>query len=134
MLRRPPRSTLFPYTTLFRSGGGGPDRTTSQPPAGRREPGKSGRGGRASVHCKQRVNRTVNSHSGVRVWYIQLRTSDPGTLSKRVPPPRASFSIRGLPVCRKDGPVAQLGAGFHGMEEVDGSNPSRSTKIFNSCR
>jgi hypothetical protein len=28
-----------------------------------------------------------------------------------------------------DGPVAQLGARFHGMEEVDGSNPSRSTKI-----
>src|SRR3712207_7727375 len=23
MVRRPPRSTLFPYTTLFRSGGGG---------------------------------------------------------------------------------------------------------------
>src|SRR5688572_32288762 len=24
MIRRPPRSTLFPYTTLFRSGGAGP--------------------------------------------------------------------------------------------------------------
>src|SRR5688572_31430948 len=24
MIRRPPRSTLFPYTTLFRSGHGGP--------------------------------------------------------------------------------------------------------------
>src|SRR3712207_7701386 len=24
MIRRPPRSTLFPYTTLFRSGGHGP--------------------------------------------------------------------------------------------------------------
>ena len=28
----------------------------------------------------------------------------------------------------QSGPVAQLGARFHGMEEVDGSNPSRSTK------
>lgn len=28
------------------------------------------------------------------------------------------------------GPVAQLGARFHGMEEVEGSNPSRSTKPF----
>jgi len=27
--------------------------------------------------------------------------------------------------------VAQLGARFHGMEEVDGSNPSRSTKPQN---
>jgi hypothetical protein len=26
------------------------------------------------------------------------------------------------------GPVAQLGARFHGMEEVVGSNPTRSTK------
>src|SRR3712207_7729234 len=26
MIRRPPRSTLFPYTTLFRSAVGGPDR------------------------------------------------------------------------------------------------------------
>src|SRR2546430_11393420 len=36
MIRRPPRSTLFPYTTLFRSGGfggpgrGGADSTTAQ--------------------------------------------------------------------------------------------------------
>src|SRR6266496_1379608 len=28
MLRRPPRSTLFPYTTLFRSAYAGPDGTT----------------------------------------------------------------------------------------------------------
>ncbi len=28
------------------------------------------------------------------------------------------------------GPVAQLGARFHGMEEVKGSNPFRSTKIL----
>ena len=28
----------------------------------------------------------------------------------------------------KRGPVAQLGARFHGMEEVVGSNPTRSTK------
>src|SRR2546427_7921692 len=31
MIRRPPRSTLFPYTTLFRSHGGFPS-TTSKPP------------------------------------------------------------------------------------------------------
>src|SRR5438093_10111075 len=28
MIRRPPRSTLFPYTTLFRSGVGGPETST----------------------------------------------------------------------------------------------------------
>src|SRR3712207_8624101 len=30
MIRRPPRSTLFPYTTLFRSPGGGPGTRGSQ--------------------------------------------------------------------------------------------------------
>src|SRR3712207_7673956 len=30
MIRRPPRSTLFPYTTLFRSGGSGQQLTLSQ--------------------------------------------------------------------------------------------------------
>ena len=54
----------------------------------------------------------------------------PGALSESVSQPRSSFSIRGMAVRRKDGPVAQLGARFHGMEEVDGSNPSRSTKLI----
>src|SRR2546425_4755399 len=33
MIRRPPRSTLFPYTTLFRSRGGGGAATRRRPPA-----------------------------------------------------------------------------------------------------
>ena len=32
------------------------------------------------------------------------------------------------------GPVAQLGARFHGMEEVVGSNPTRSTKFGQTNR
>src|SRR3712207_7899940 len=41
MIRRPPRSTLFPYTTLFRSRGeGGGDR------GGRPAPGSAGAGSR----------------------------------------------------------------------------------------
>src|SRR3712207_8757112 len=36
MIRRPPRSTLFPYTTLFRSLGGG------NPPAAARHRGRAG--------------------------------------------------------------------------------------------
>src|SRR5208283_399778 len=35
----------------------------------------------------------------------------------------------GFPTC---GPVAQLGARFHGMEEVVGSIPTRSTKSLNN--
>src|SRR2546422_7803856 len=36
MIRRPPRSTLFPYTTLFRSGGQGNDRVRAAPRKGHR--------------------------------------------------------------------------------------------------
>src|SRR3712207_6922737 len=34
MIRRPPRSTLFPYTTLFRSGGGHDQRALPLPQRG----------------------------------------------------------------------------------------------------
>src|SRR6266540_7175624 len=37
MIRRPPRSTLFPYTTLFRSGEEGRSRPVSAPARGSRE-------------------------------------------------------------------------------------------------
>src|SRR2546430_13692967 len=36
MIRRPPRSTLFPYTTLFRSGGGQVQRPANGRPRRRR--------------------------------------------------------------------------------------------------
>src|SRR2546430_17389623 len=42
MIRRPPRSTLFPYTTLFRSRRHGPRRDRHR--AGRRDP-RPGQGG-----------------------------------------------------------------------------------------
>src|SRR3712207_7635324 len=35
MIRRPPRSTLFPYTTLFRSTGEPAGRMNGRPPVGR---------------------------------------------------------------------------------------------------
>src|SRR3712207_7755634 len=47
MIRRPPRSTLFPYTTLFRSKGAAKGRTTSTrmrniagPSSARQQPGE----------------------------------------------------------------------------------------------
>src|SRR3712207_8523361 len=41
MIRRPPRSTLFPYTTLFRSTGDDP-RIAVLKPAGDNDPGAAG--------------------------------------------------------------------------------------------
>src|SRR2546430_12822668 len=43
MIRRPPRSTLFPYTTLFRSLGQQPSRLPGRSEGGRR-PGRFGQG------------------------------------------------------------------------------------------
>src|SRR3712207_7192112 len=42
MIRRPPRSTLFPYTTLFRSPGPGSTGTATAPSAPRGRPGRPG--------------------------------------------------------------------------------------------
>ena len=41
-------------------------------------------------------------------------------------------SLKIVEVLPKSGPVAQLGARFHGMEEVIGSIPIRSTNYFNN--
>src|SRR5258708_32058695 len=64
MIRRPPRSTLFPYTTLFRSPHlpardlGSAPRGDHQPGAGRRAGGGGGagecsRGGRSEEHTSE---------------------------------------------------------------------------------
>src|SRR5262245_62632992 len=59
MIRRPPRSTLFPYTTLFRS-----RRATSGRPAGN---GQASRGQRAGVPqaTDRKSTRLNSSHLGI---------------------------------------------------------------------
>src|SRR5687768_18331767 len=55
MLRRPPRSTLFPYTTLFRSN----DRSVGSPAAGAERTGPGGArivGGRPGDRKSTRLN------------------------------------------------------------------------------
>src|SRR3712207_8779887 len=57
MIRRPPRSTLFPYTTLFRSR---PDR-----PAGRRQPPSRRHGG-----CHGELGRRVRAAGRVGLLVV----------------------------------------------------------------
>ena len=45
--------------------------------------------------------------------------------------PRSQLIGLGSCLCFNRGPVAQLGARFHGMEEVAGSIPARSTNLIN---
>src|SRR5260370_18843415 len=49
MIRRPPRSTLFPYTTLFRSVDEGVAVAVASAEAARHPPGTGGWGGRIAV-------------------------------------------------------------------------------------
>src|SRR2546430_6592115 len=56
MIRRPPRSTLFPYTTLFRSGTRGPALPEVQ------QPGNAGRSRRCGDRKSTRLN---SSHSQI---------------------------------------------------------------------
>src|SRR5689334_23500010 len=59
MIRRPPRSTLFPYTTLFRSAGASPspaacataDSSTAVSAASQVRPACRSRGGRSRPSC-----------------------------------------------------------------------------------
>src|SRR3712207_7143476 len=65
MIRRPPRSTLFPYTTLFRSNPPCVRRTLSQRlwrgnarrPGARREVGHENREGRSEEHTSELQSR-----------------------------------------------------------------------------
>src|SRR2546422_8780698 len=60
MIRRPPRSTLFPYTTLFRSLATGPAgprvQQTARSGAGRRARDPTGRHRRSGVHHRQALS------------------------------------------------------------------------------
>src|SRR5258705_5676378 len=63
MIRRPPRSTLFPYTTLFRSA---PARRSAAPRSRGRQPYKSSLPFRKNVQKGDRKSTRLNSsHLGI---------------------------------------------------------------------
>src|SRR2546422_6111209 len=65
MIRRPPRSTLFPYTTLFRSLGGRlveGDRTARHAQGGGIVPCEIGRDGRPALPLDRKSTRLNSSH------------------------------------------------------------------------
>src|SRR5688572_31402815 len=67
MIRRPPRSTLFPYTTLFRSRGDR-DRRRGRAcwrPAPRAGPGRGGRACAATTARDRKSTRLNSSHSQI---------------------------------------------------------------------
>src|SRR3712207_7900697 len=69
MIRRPPRSTLFPYTTLFRSAAGA--RPGEGPPQGRRGP-RLGFGG-AGAHRRRHPGEVPGPRSEEHTSELQSR-------------------------------------------------------------
>src|SRR3712207_7205700 len=72
MIRRPPRSTLFPYTTLFRSGGGAL-RRAAQPGAGGAR-GGAGPPARGAPGHRRRALRVA--HPGVEPTLVAGRSEE----------------------------------------------------------
>src|SRR5256885_15258016 len=67
MIRRPPRSTLFPYTTLFRSGvGGGVDRAQEVRREGRRRRLQEGAGRPRALQVREPHTRHRAGDGSVR--------------------------------------------------------------------
>src|SRR3712207_8640712 len=71
MIRRPPRSTLFPYTTLFRSTAhpgsvmGEVTRSMAAPQWGRRRRFRGGEYPRAAVSSDRKSTRLNSSHANI---------------------------------------------------------------------
>src|SRR2546430_9259646 len=92
MIRRPPRSTLFPYTTLFRSLSTAPLRSGRLPRSNTREPTDSGRGflSRSEEHTSE-----LQSQSNLVCRLLlekKNRTAQRSYESSHPPSPRASPS------------------------------------------
>src|SRR5262245_64606791 len=71
MLRRPPRSTLFPYTTLFRSD----QRRADHPVPARGEDGRRGDHGVGVVVRLEAPRRRAQARAGGRVPEVEDRKS-----------------------------------------------------------
>src|SRR3712207_8410782 len=63
MIRRPPRSTLFPYTTLFRSWRGGRQRPGVPAPEGGRSPRRGRRAARERARGPRRGGGRSEEHT-----------------------------------------------------------------------
>src|SRR5436190_9767385 len=83
MIRRPPRSTLFPYTTLFRSpsrpGSCRPWTTAGSPPAGRSEEHTSELQSHSDLVCRLLLEKKkdVNEQAFLSRCYAVLGVSPP---------------------------------------------------------
>src|SRR5256885_15114742 len=103
MIRRPPRSTLFPYTTLFRSGNGTTANPSTGPPGSSVPVAVSGIAGAASITTGAYHTCVLLGDGTVRCWG---RNGD-GQLGDGTP----TNSATPVPVAGVTGAVAVTGGG-----------------------
>src|SRR5256885_17158167 len=104
MIRRPPRSTLFPYTTLFRSLGFVAARHHDRHEGPNHRPGSPGHAAHGSVASK-RSHHARATRKGLATGDRALESSnvacaphEPGLTGYRWPlPPRASLRVKADP-------------------------------------
>src|SRR5258708_16287292 len=132
MIRRPPRSTLFPYTTLFRSARSdrphrGVCRRCEGAPPGRRA--RRNRQGHSAAHCimKRSTERFLTTHAGslprpedlVRMMYAK---------EEGVPVDHAALASR-IRSAVEDIVHKQAGAGGDVVNDGQMSKPSYATYV-----
>src|SRR2546427_4637850 len=83
MIRRPPRSTLFPYTTLFRSG---TCRARPPPGRGRRAPSRSATRGTRGGRRDRKSTRLNSSHSQISYAVFCLKKKKKAATTPEIPP------------------------------------------------
>src|SRR5436305_2932873 len=94
MIRRPPRSTLFPYTTLFRSALPGPGRAAAAGgPRRRRDRHRGPRVDRSEEHTSELQSRPH------LVCRLLLEKKNVYTLTRNVPPPVVALFYTGQKYC-----------------------------------
>src|SRR2546430_9348892 len=98
MIRRPPRSTLFPYTTLFRSGGRRDRSGGRRGGSGRHDGTRVGvlrRTQSAACDCRDRKSTRLNSsHSQISyaVFCLKKKKIEDSTLGLMTRPPTLQLS------------------------------------------
>src|SRR2546430_10093924 len=93
MIRRPPRSTLFPYTTLFRSHRALPDRRHPPPVARHFEQGLPATrrpGAGAAARSDRKSTRLNSSHSQISYAVFCLKKKKPPFITSKSSPPSES--------------------------------------------
>src|SRR2546422_2782497 len=99
MIRRPPRSTLFPYTTLFRSHRRGP-RIQSRGPRGHPQV-LAAHAAWAATRQDHLESVTPNGGAGVAERATELRNEDGRTERSFVSRPRARVDVEALVAARR---------------------------------